>query len=451
MRESADTVVARATPPGRGGVAVIRISGPAASDVLVSIIGSLPTPRVATLAVFTDSKGQHLDQGLALWFPGPASYSGEDMAELHCHGGPVVVDLVLGACLQAGARLAEPGEFSRRAFLNDKLDLSQAEAIADLIDAGTEAGARAATRSLEGALSEAVLALTEAVSMLRTHIEAAIDFPEDDEDFLKDRELNQRLEQTWAQFRALDSALEQGRLVREGIQVVIAGPPNSGKSSLLNALSGRDAAIVTDIPGTTRDLVREQIQIGGMPIHIVDTAGMRPTSDPVETEGVERARNQVQQADLVLLVQEANGPLPIESEVLIQNLAANGQAVRCIRVLNKVDLTGEAAGPMDGEAAVRVSALTGAGLGALRSMIGETVGYAGDSDGLFSARRRHRDALSRARAAFDRARCQLREQGAGELAADELRDAQNALSEITGEFGTEDLLERIFSGFCIGK
>ena len=451
MPETIDTVVARATAPGRSGVAMVRVSGPRAERILRAIAGTVPAPRLAKLARFHDAQGNTIDRGLCLWFPGPASFTGEDLAEFHCHGGPVVVDLLVEACLAAGARQATPGEFSQRAFLNDKLDLTQAEAIADLIDSGTEAAARAASRSLEGALSKAMLELTEAVTRLRVHVEAAMDFPEEDEDFLQDQALLQRVEATASLFAQMDKSLQQGCLVREGIRIVIAGAPNAGKSSLLNALVGRDAAIVTDIPGTTRDLVSEQIQIDGMPIHIIDTAGLRETADPVEIEGVRRAEDQAHEADLVLLVQDATSLAdPSQDNQVYRRLLAQKDR-RVIRVLNKLDLTGAPVGLLDGEHQVGISARTGAGLEALKALVKEAVGYAGDVEGLFTARRRHRDALGRAAEHFARAGAPLKEHRAGELAAEDLRETQNALAEITGEFGTEDLLERIFSDFCIGK
>lgn len=450
MFKSGDTIAARATPPGRGGIAVLRVSGPATHRIALGILGACPPARQAVLRQFLDRQGAPIDTGIALYFPGPGSYTGEDVLELHAHGGTAVVELLLERLGELGARLARPGEFTERAFLNDKLDLLQAEAVADLIDAGSRSAARAARRSLDGQFSAAIHQLNEQVTDLRAYVEAAIDFPDEELDLLKDEELRRRLEVLEARFDGLHRTIRQGRLLRDGIQVVLAGRPNSGKSSLLNALAGHPAAIVSDQPGTTRDLVREQLDLDGLPLHIVDTAGLRHPTDPIEREGVSRARAQLGMADLALLVTDAS--VPDESDALLAELPAGAPA---IVVRNKIDLTGEAPGTDDGTGAppvvVRVSALTGAGLDALRAAIKSGAGFQDPGEGTVIARQRHQAVLARAREHFDAGRRELSARGAGELLAEELLAVQNALAEITGEFSSDDLLGRIFSSFCIGK
>ncbi len=441
-----DTIVARATPPGRGGVAIVRVSGPEVPTIARGICGALPEPRLATFTHFRDAQDRAVDSGLALYFRAPASFTGEDVLELQGHGGPVVCDLLVERVLELGARLAEPGEFARRAFLNDKLDLSQAEAIADLIDSGSRAAARAAQRSLDGAFSTAILDLNDKVTALRTFVEAAIDFPDEEIDFLEDAELRVRLRELDADFRQLDKTVRQGRLLRDGIHLVIAGRPNAGKSSLLNALAGYDAAIVTEIPGTTRDLVRENIEIDGLPLHIVDTAGLRDDVGVVEREGVRRARQQLGRADHALVVVDASAEDRVEG--MSGELPAD---LSYTLVLNKIDLTGEEAGAVAGANMVRVSALTGAGVDALRQHIKQRVGFEAVGEDVITARQRHVDRLRIARECFDRGSVQLLENRAGELMAEELLQVQNALAEITGEFTSDDLLGEIFGNFCIGK
>ena len=438
------TIVARATPAGRGGVGIVRVSGPGVRAIAEAVLGSCPTPRVATLHAFRDAEGQTLDTGLALFFPQPHSYTGEDVLELQAHGGPVLLDLLVARIVGLGARLARPGEFSERAFLNDKLDLLQAEAVADLIDAGSRTAARAAQRSLSGEFSAAILGLNERVTALRMYVEAAIDFPEEEIDFLATGDLRGRLDGVAGEFTRIEAAARQGRLLRDGIHVVIAGRPNSGKSSLLNRLAGYEAAIVTDQPGTTRDLVREQLEIDGLPVHIVDTAGLRETSDVVEREGVLRTRGQLAVADLTLLVVDATDPAPIDAL-----LAEVPTGVPVIVVRNKIDLTGEA--PGGDSSLVRLSARTGAGLDELRRLIKTRAGFGDPGEGSVIARQRHLDSIRRARAHFDAGREQLEVNRAGELLAEELRAAQLALAEITGEFTSDDLLGEIFGKFCIGK
>ncbi len=444
-----DTIAAVATPPGRGGVGIVRVSGPGVRAIIEALIGGLPPPREARFRRFRDARGEVIDEGLVLFFPAPRSFTGEDVLELHGHGGPVVMDMLLERVLELGARPARPGEFSERAFLNGRLDLAQAEAVADLIDSGSRAAARAALRSLEGEFSQAIEALSERLIELRMYVEAAIDFPEEEIDFLSDEAVEARIVELTAAFERLQAAARQGSLLREGLHLVIVGAPNAGKSSLLNRLAGREAAIVTDIPGTTRDLLREAIDLDGLPVHLVDTAGLRTTEDPVEREGVRRARAELERADCALLVIDDTDRDPGREQALRDSLP---QELTVLRVYNKIDRTGREPGPVPGEPdALAVSALTGAGIEALRSRLRERVGYPGETEGIFLARRRHLDALRRARDHFDAGVAALRAHRAGELLAEELRLAHQALGEITGEFTSEDLLGRIFSSFCIGK
>lgn len=449
-RPMSDTIAAIATPPGRGGIGVIRASGPAVPAIAATLLGELPTPRQAILRRFRAGDGEIIDQGIALYFPAPHSFTGEDVLELQGHGGPVVMDLLLARVLELGARSARPGEFSERAFLNDKLDLAQAEAIADLIASDTAAAARAALRSLQGEFSRRVRDLVEGLIGLRMHVEAAIDFPEEEIDFLADGVIAARLGELRERLSALRSAAGQGRLLRDGMTAVIAGRPNAGKSSLLNHLAGREAAIVTAIPGTTRDVLREHISIDGMPLHVIDTAGLRDSDDPVEQEGIRRAWAEIETADRILMVVDDRLGLTAEDERLRERLPAN-TPVTVLR--NKIDLSGRSPSVRDGEwgTEILLSAKTEAGLDLLREHLKSCMGYHGGGEGTFMARRRHLEALERAMAALARAADQLEIYRAGELVAEELRDAQNALSEITGEFTSDELLSRIFSSFCIGK
>lgn len=405
--------------------------------------GSLQ-PRRATLRAFLDAQQQLIDEGIVLWMPGPDSFTGEDVLELHGHGGPVVLELILQRAVSLGCRLAGPGEFSLRAFVNDKLDLTQAEAIADLIDSGSGQAARAAARALRGELSEQVQKLQAALTEVRIYTEAAIDFPEEEIDFLADAALSARLGALREQFASLDIAATQGALLQEGMTVVLAGAPNAGKSSLLNRLAGYDAAIVTDIPGTTRDVVRERLNLDGLPLHVIDTAGLRDTEDRVEKEGVRRAHQEMATADLVLLLVDATtGELP-------RLQLPDGVPVTV--VINKTDL---AVGPelfVPGQAGrLEISALTGAGLEQLRQHLQQFMGYQASESGVIMARRRHLDALARARQHVEQGAGQLSTQQAGELLAEELRLAQRCLGEITGEFSSDELLGEIFASFCIGK
>ncbi len=430
---------------------VVRVSGPKAPEIAATILGDLPQPRQAKLAPFRDETGNPIDIGIALFFPGPHSYTGEHVLELQGHGGPVVVERLVERCLALGARRARPGEFTERAFLNDKIDLAQAEAVADLIDAGSRDAARAAMRSLQGEFSGMVQGLTEALIDLRTYVEAAIDFPEEEIDFLADAELTERLATVRGHFDAVEGAAGQGRLLRDGITVVLAGRPNSGKSSLLNRLAGYDAAIVTAIPGTTRDVVRERIDIDGLPLHVLDTAGLRDSDDAVEKEGVRRAAAEMSRADRVLFVIDAAadaGARAFEDE-----RARLPTDVPVTLVFNKIDLaSGLPVGEtISGPPRVHVSAVTGEGLDMLRLHLKDCVSFQSAGTGSISARRRHLEALARARRCVETAAQELQQRRAGELVAEELRAAQQALEEITGIFSADDLLGRIFGSFCVGK
>jgi tRNA modification GTPase len=445
-----DTIAAIATPAGHGGVGIVRVSGPQTRTLARQLLGRLPQARLAELHAFRDADGRQIDTGIALYFPAPASFTGEHVLELHGHGGPVVMDLLLARVLELGARTARPGEFSERAFLNDKLDLAQAEAIADLIDSGTAQAARAAVHSLQGVFSAHIHQLLERLIELRVYVEAAMDFPEEEIDFLGDERVSQMLAALRADLVEVQARAHQGQLLRDGMTLVIAGRPNAGKSSLLNALAGRDAAIVTDIPGTTRDLLREHIQIDGMPLHIIDTAGLHDSDDPVERAGMQRAWSAIEAADRVLLVVDDQRGFDAADAAILGQLPAR---LPHTRICSKIDLSGRAPGisTTDADTEVAVSALTGAGMDALRAHLKQCVGFSEQAEGAFSARRRHLDALARAQAHVDAGARQLLERRAAELLAEELRQAQQALGEITGEFTSEDLLGRIFSNFCIGK
>ncbi len=443
------TIAAIATPPGLGGVGIVRISGPGVPAVARAVIGRLPAPRQAVFARFLSHEGEPIDEGIALYFPAPHSFTGEEVLELQGHGGPVVMDLLLKRVLELGACIAAPGEFSRRAFLNGKLDLAQAEAIADLIESGTAAAARLAVRSLEGEFSRRIHTLVEQLIQLRIYVEAAIDFPEEEIDFLSEGKVSADLRLIQEQLGATEASARTGRLLRDGLNLVIAGPPNAGKSSLMNALAGWEAAIVTEIPGTTRDLLRERIQIDGLPLHLIDTAGLRESEDRVEQEGVRRAREEMARADRILWVFDDRAD-PAHDGF---ERATLPEGVPVIFLRNKIDLTGSAAGlrQTDEETEIALSIHTGEGLAALREHLKQCVGYRGEQEGEFLARRRHLDALRRAAQCLARGRELLEKTGSGELLAEELRLAQQHLGEITGEFGMDDLLGRIFDSFCIGK
>jgi tRNA modification GTPase len=407
-------------------------------------------PRVATHTRFRSVSGEVIDEGLAIYFPAPASFTGEDVVELHGHGGPVVMDMLLGRALEAGARMARPGEFSQRAFLNDKMDLAQAEAVADLIDSASRTAAIGAQRSLQGEFSKRINAVVDALVALRAYVEGAMDFPDEEIDFLGDDEVATRLTGLLVDLEAVRSAALQGCLLREGISVVIAGPPNVGKSSLLNLLSGRDAAIVTEIPGTTRDVLREYIHLDGLPLHVVDTAGLRATEDEVERHGISRAKGEIRGADVVLAMVDDQQPGDSASEEIF----SERDEVRAhIVVRNKIDLSGSPPGVSEGRwgPEIRLSAKTGAGLTELKDTLKACVGYNQAGEGAFTARRRHLEALATAQAHARAALVQLKGQRAGELVAEDLRCMQQCLGEITGTFSSDDLLDRIFSSFCIGK
>ncbi|MFC2991757.1 tRNA uridine-5-carboxymethylaminomethyl(34) synthesis GTPase MnmE [Halomonas tibetensis] len=448
-----DTIAALATPPGRGGVGIIRVSGPLCAAIAKAVVGQCPPPRRAHYGAFRGEE-QVIDEGISLYFEGPHSFTGEDVLELQGHGGPVIMDLLLARCMDLGARLARPGEFSERAFLNDKLDLAQAEAIADLIDASSRAAAENALRSLQGDFSRRVEGLVQRLIELRIYVEAAIDFPEEEIDFLADGKVAERLAGVMSELAAVRAAAGQGALMREGMNVVIAGRPNAGKSSLLNALTEQETAIVTDIAGTTRDVLREHIHIDGMPLHIIDTAGLRDTPDAVEQIGVARAWAEIEKADRVLLLVDASTTASLDPMTIWPEFVARlPDPTRLTLVSNKIDTTEDAPGvELSTETPViRLSAKTGAGMDNLKAHLKEVMGYTGTAEGRFSARRRHLDALDRARQALENGESQLAGYGAGELLAEDLRDAQQALGEITGEFSADDLLGEIFGSFCIGK
>ncbi|MFM5740745.1 tRNA uridine-5-carboxymethylaminomethyl(34) synthesis GTPase MnmE [Aeromonas veronii] len=450
-----DTIVAQATAPGRGGVGIVRVSGPAAEQVAGIVLGKLPRVRYAEYLPFKDEQGQVLDQGIALLFKAPNSFTGEDVLELQGHGGPVIMDMLIRRILKIdGIRPARPGEFSERAFINDKLDLAQAEAIADLIEASSEQAARSAMHSLQGQFSSKIQQLVESLIRLRIYVEAAIDFPDEEIDFLSDGKVAGDLYAIMSELDDVRDEAKQGALLREGMKVVIAGRPNAGKSSLLNALAGRESAIVTEIAGTTRDVLREHIHLDGMPLHIIDTAGLRDTQDKVEQIGIERAWAEIEQADRVLFMVDGTTTDAIDPREIwpefVDRLPKN---IGLTVIRNKADLTGEDLAPSQeqGHAVYRISAKTELGLPALREHLKACMGFQGNTEGGFMARRRHLDALERAAERLLVAKEQLEVFVAGELVAEELRLAQESLSEITGEFSSDDLLGRIFSSFCIGK
>lgn len=442
-----DTIAAIATAPGTSGIGVVRISGPRLGTLVTTLVGKVLPPRHAVLAGFRDARGEMIDQGIALFFPAPHSYTGEDVLELQGHGGPVVLQQLLKRCLDLGARLAQPGEFTQRAYLNDKLDLAQAEGVADLISAATAEAARGAMRSLRGAFSQQVGELVGRLIELRARVEATLDFPDEEIEFLQQIDGEGKLGSIRTGLDALLSASHQGSLLREGIQVVLAGQPNVGKSSLLNQLAGEDLAIVTEIPGTTRDAIRQSINVGGIPAHIIDTAGLRDSSDPVERKGIERTWALIEKADLLLLLIDATQGERDADRDIVSRLPA---ALPCIRVMNKIDLLAEpaSAARRAGKQTVWLSARTGSGMDLLREALLEAVGWQGHPEGLFMARERHLQALHKARACLESAALQVRHL---ELFAEELRQAQEALEAITGEFTPDDLLGEIFSRFCIGK
>ena len=450
MQASSDTIAAIATPSGRGALGILRLSGPRAALIASRMAGALPAPRQAALRHFRDADGAIIDQGLLLLFRAPNSFTGEEVVELQGHGGPVLLDLLLRAACAHGARVARPGEFSERAFLNGRIDLAQAEAIADLIDAASVQAARAASRSLDGEFSRLIGTLVEELIQLRVFVEGALDFSDEDIDWLSDTGLRQGLDDLDAQLRTLLAQAAQGRRLREGITVTLAGAPNVGKSTLLNRLAGTDAAIVTDVAGTTRDVLRENIVLAGLPVTLVDTAGLRESADPVEREGIRRAWAALAQAEIALYVVDDRAGITAEDEVLLAKLPARAQV---IVLANKCDLSGREPARLQIQQRdqIRLSAADGRGVTLLIEAIQQIAGVAEMSESPFSARTRHVDALRRAQTQVDAARQRLREHSTPELAAEELRLAQQSLSEITGAFTSDDLLARVFSQFCIGK
>jgi len=443
----ADVIAAVATAPGRAGIGIVRVSGKTLDRLATSLLGTVPAPRTAARATFRGAKGEPIDDGIALFFPAPASYTGEDVLELQAHGGPVVLQMLLRRCLELGARLAEPGEFTRRAFLNDKLDLAQAEGVADLIEAATEAAARCALRSLRGEFSELIGTFAKQLTELRTLVEATLDFPEEEIDPVDKNEARERLEHLQGEVSRSLARGRQGSVLRSGLQVVLAGQPNVGKSSLLNRLAGEELAIVTEIPGTTRDAVRQTIQIEGVPMNIIDTAGLRDTTDKVEAMGVARTWDAIRRADALLMVIDARAGVTSADRAIVARLPGN---LKPLTVFNKIDLAGES--PPEEESPddprIRLSAKTGIGIDVLRRALLALAGWQSGGEDVFMARERHLGALERVGEALERAG---RAMVHTELFAEELRLAQRELGAITGEFTADDLLGEIFSRFCVGK
>lgn len=452
---TADTIVAQATAPGRGGVGIIRISGDQASEVAMAMIGRIPKTRYADYCDFKTADGEVIDQGIALYFKGPNSFTGEDVLELQGHGGQIVLDMLIKRVMETkGIRIARPGEFSEQAFMNDKLDLTQAEAIADLIDATSEQAAKSALNSLQGEFSAEVHALVEQVTNLRLYVEAAIDFPDEEVDFLSDGKIAGSLNKIITKLDSVKASAKQGSIIREGMKVVIAGRPNAGKSSLLNALAGKESAIVTEVAGTTRDVLREHIHLDGMPLHIIDTAGLRETVDTVEKIGIERAWAEIETADQVLFMVDGTTTNAVDPHEIWPDFIdrlPNRLGITVVR--NKADLTGESLVLTEdhGHPVFRISAKTGLGIEELKQHLKSLMGYQSNLEGGFIARRRHLEALDLASSHLMLGKEQLEVYLAGELLAEELRMTQLALSEITGKFTSDDLLGKIFSSFCIGK
>ncbi|MDX2424978.1 MAG: tRNA uridine-5-carboxymethylaminomethyl(34) synthesis GTPase MnmE [Cycloclasticus sp.] len=450
MTKAIDTIAAIATASGRGGIGVIRVSGPATTDICQALVAEQLEPRKAYYKSFKDDDNSTIDSGLALFFKAPASYTGEDTLELQGHGGPVVLDMLLKRVVSLGARLARAGEFTERAFLNNKMDLAQAEAVADVIDAGTEQAVRSAQRSLHGEFSEQIQLLQNKITNIRLYVESAIDFSDEDIDFLASDELSKKREDLKQQFVRIQHVAKQGSLLRDGMTVVLAGSPNAGKSSLLNALTQKDSAIVTDVAGTTRDTLKEHIQIDGMPLHIIDTAGLRETTDIVEQEGVKRARSAIQSADRVLLVVDDRERGKASTKERLESIP---KSIPVTVIYNKVDLTGATPGLVleSKDPVINLSIKSGEGLEDLRQHLKQCMGFHSGEEGVFMARRRHLEALKKAERLYIEGIEQFAEHQAGELFAEDLRQAQNALSEITGTVTVDDLLGEIFSSFCIGK
>ena len=441
-----DTIAAIATPPGNGGVGIIRISGPSATEISRQLTHKAILPRQALFTSFKDEKGSVIDSGILLYFPNPSSYTGEDIIELQGHGGTVVLNMLLKRVLGLGARLANPGEFTERAFLNNKLDLAQAEAVADLIESSTEQSVRSAQKSMQGVFSEQINELVDELTELRVYVEAAIDFVDEEIDFLSDGVVEHKIIQIAEKIHKIQKTAQQGRLLRDGMTVVLAGKPNAGKSSLLNALAGHEAAIVTEVAGTTRDILKERIQIDGMPLHIIDTAGLRESDNVVEKEGIRRAHEEIKQADKILLLIDSTDP---DISSIINTLPAE---LDITKIYNKIDLLGIEPEIKESEhgSQIYLSVKKDIGMELLTNHLKKSVGFNAETDDVFIARRRHIEALSSAQQSVENALRQLENQS-GELVAEDLRLAQNSLAEITGTFSSDDLLGKIFSSFCIGK
>jgi len=442
-----DTIAAIATPPGNGGVGIIRISGTLVTEIAKQLLNKALIPRHALFTSFINNDDSIIDSGISLYFPAPASYTGEDILELQGHGGSVVLDMLLRRVLSLGARLANPGEFTERAFLNNKLDLAQAEAVADLIESSTEQSARSAQKSMQGVFSTQINELVTELTELRIYVEAAIDFVDEEIDFLTDGVVEKRIIRLLQSIQQIQKTAQQGRLLRDGMTVVLAGKPNAGKSSLLNALAGHEAAIVTDIAGTTRDVLRERIQLDGMPLHIIDTAGLRESENSIEKEGIRRAHEEILKADKILLLIDAREP---ETEELLKTLSAN---IDITKVYNKIDLLGREPEIKQTENGYScyLSIKTGAGMDLLKQHLKQSVGFNEATDNVFIARRRHIEAIRAGYQFVESALIQLQVSQAGELVAEDLRQAQMSLAEITGTVTSDDLLGKIFSSFCIGK
>ncbi|WP_116963416.1 tRNA uridine-5-carboxymethylaminomethyl(34) synthesis GTPase MnmE [Fastidiosibacter lacustris] len=449
MSVTNDTIAAIATAPGRGGVGIIRISGEKAYAIAYNVTKTWLKPRYAHFLTFKNHQDELLDQGIAIYFKAPYSYTGEDVVELQAHGGPILLNLILQTTLEYGARLAKPGEFTERAYLNDKIDLAQAEAIADIIDASSEQAAKSAMRSLQGEFSKHIDTLVHALIQLRVHVEAAIDFPEEEIDFLADPYIEAQLNTLYQQLNFTLENSKQGALLREGVEIVIAGKPNAGKSSLLNALAGKETAIVTDIEGTTRDTLREYIQINGIPVHIIDTAGLRISDNVVENEGIRRALEAIKKADHILLVADIRDTIDKEiTELAPEFFKHIPNYIPITYIYNKIDLRDN--DPQNHDNYLYISAKHGIGINKLRDYLLRAIGYTQTNEGVFTARKRHINALNAAKEHLEIAQLHLQHKD-GELLAEELNLAQGQLSSITGEFNADDLLGEIFSNFCIGK
>lgn len=446
QQETEDTIAAIATPPGNGGVGIVRISGSSATEIAKQLSNTIPQPRQAHYTSFKDEEGSVIDSGIMLYFSNPSSYTGEDIIELQGHGGAVVLDMILKRVLSLGARLANPGEFTERAFLNNKLDLAQAEAVADLIESSTEQSVRSAQKSMQGVFSEQINELVDELIELRVYVEAAIDFVDEEIDFLSDGVVEKKTIKISEKIQQINRTAQQGRLLRDGMTVVLAGKPNAGKSSLLNALAGHEAAIVTDVAGTTRDILKERIQIDGMPLHIIDTAGLRESENIVEQEGIRRAHEEIKKADKILLLIDSTDP---DCGSIINTLPPD---LDITKIYNKIDLLGiePEISESEHECQIYLSVKKDIGMELLTQHLKKSVGFNAETDNVFIARRRHIEALSNAQGFVENALIQLANQ-AGELVAEDLRQAQNSLSEITGAFSSDDLLGKIFSSFCVGK